>query len=50
MARKSLHLWIKVDSIGHAVIVRYAEEYGRIKSVVCFKSSVSFFDFQVIFA
>ena len=46
MARKSVHLWIKVDSIGHAVIVRYAEEYGRcVLNRVC-----HLFDFQVIFA
>ena len=34
MARKSVHLWIKVDSIGYILMLRYAEEYGRIVCVL----------------
>ena len=43
MARESVHLWIKVDSVGHALIVRYAEEYGRKRSVVCVLNRVCHF-------
>lgn len=42
MARKSVHLWIKVDSIGYLLMLRYAEE----ASCVCLNYKVKAVDFN----